>query len=213
MHDVDRRVTHDLNRHAHGSPHPMLTAASHHFDCTPSRTPRTSQLDSNRNPISSPLPSLRDVGACNHNQQPLSARSNERGQGANKAEGEEEEGAYESNHQCKVGCHPTCGVVASFCAVVRARRGRYDCGGAVCIPHTAPFMSPAALRAVQGSVYPTCHLVSPPSHSHDVTSSANAMILAPPPSLIDMSRRGGCLPHRAVDAVNTSSFIVIDAAS
>jgi hypothetical protein len=123
MHDVDRRVTHDLNRHAHGSPHPTLTAASHHFDCTPSPTPRTSQLDCNRNPTSSPLPSLRDVGACNHNQQPLSARSNERGQGANKAEGEEEEGAYESNHQCEAGCHPTCrvvGVIASSCTVVRA---------------------------------------------------------------------------------------------
>jgi len=77
MHDVDRRVTHDLNRHAHRPPHPTLTAASHHFDCTPSRTPHMSQLDFNRNPTTSPLPSLRDVGACNHNQQVLSARSNE----------------------------------------------------------------------------------------------------------------------------------------
>ena len=54
--------------------------------------------------------------------------------------------------------------------------------------------------------------IAPPSRSCDVTSSANAMTLAPPPSLIDTSRRGGCLPHRAVDAVSTSSFIIIDAA-
>jgi len=185
-------------RHTWPQP-PRTWITTPHIDC---RVTPLWQLDCNRNPTSSPLPSLRDVGACNHNQQPLSARSNERGQGANKAEGEEEEGTYESsNHQCEAGCRPTCGVIASSCAVVRARRGRYDCGGAVCIPHTTPFTSPAALRAVWGSVYPTRHLVSPPSRSRDATSSGNAMILAPPPSLIDTSHRGGCLPHRAVDAV------------
>jgi len=97
-------------------------------------------------------------------------------------------------------------------SVVQARRGRYDRDGAVCIPHTAPFTSPAASRAVRGGVYPTCRLVSPPSRSHDVTSSANAVTLAPPPSLIDASRRCGCLPHRAVDAVSTPSFTIVDVA-
>jgi hypothetical protein len=108
--------------------------------------------------------------------------------------------------------HLTCclvGVVVSFCTVVRARRGRYDCDGAVCVPHIATFMSPAASRAVWGSVYPTRRLVSPPPRSRDVTSSVNAMTLAPPPSLIDVSCRGRCLPHGAVDAVGTSSFTVI----
>jgi len=125
MHDVNRCVRHDLNRHAHGSPHPTLTAASHHFDCTSSRTPRTSQLDCNRNPTSSPLPSLRDVGACNHNQQPLSARNNERGQGANKAEGEEEEGAYESNQmRGGVPSHMQCRRVLLHCRSSKKREVR-----------------------------------------------------------------------------------------
>ena len=79
MHDINCCVTHDFNHHTHGPPHPTLTAASHHFNCTPLWMPHMSQLDCNRNPTTSPLPSLRDVGACNHNQQALSARSNEWG--------------------------------------------------------------------------------------------------------------------------------------
>ena len=81
-----------------------------------------------------------------------------------------------------------------------------------CAFHTPPRLRLHSLTSSMGQVYLTHFLVSPPSRSRNVASRANALTFALPPSLIDASSRGGCLPHYAVDAVSTPSFTVVNAA-
>lgn len=197
-------TTSTFNRHAHGSPHPTLTAASYHFNCTPSQTPCTSQLDCNRNPTTSPLPLLRDVGTCNHSQQVLSARSNEGGGDKGQTKQRVRRRARMSpatNARRSAIPHPTLLVLSGPpVPLFKWKEGGTTVAGK-CASHTPPrlhllqLMSSTRQRV---SHTPPCFLSLSFLWRH---LQCQCKTLAPPPSLIDMSRRGGCLPHRAVDAV------------